>query len=84
MIGKLNHVAIAVPNVKNAAEQYKNVLGVKISDVLELPNHGVKTIFIELDNNIDGDKYADTPIRELILINFLRFIKLNVFNSIML
>ena len=50
MIGKLNHVAIAVPNVKDAAKKYKNILGAKISDIKELPSHGVKTIFIELDN----------------------------------
>ena len=50
MIGKLNHVAIAVPSVKDAAEKYKNMLGAKVSDALVLPNHGVKTIFIELDN----------------------------------
>tara|TARA_B100000686_G_scaffold353632_1_gene460040 strand:+ start:17766 stop:18170 length:405 start_codon:yes stop_codon:yes gene_type:complete len=50
MIGKLNHVAIAVPSVKKAAKQYKNMLGAKVSDILELPNHGVKTIFIELNN----------------------------------
>ncbi len=50
MIGKLNHIAIAVPSVEEAAEKYKKILGKKVSDILELPNHGVKTIFIELDN----------------------------------
>ena len=50
MIGKLNHVAIAVPNVKNAAKKYSTILGAKVSEILELPDHGVKTIFIELDN----------------------------------
>ena len=50
MIGKLNHVAIAVPNVKDAAKKYKNILGAKVSDIKELPSHGVKTIFIELNN----------------------------------
>ena len=50
MIGKLNHVAIAVPNVKNAADKYRNILGAKVSGIIELPKHGVKTIFVELDN----------------------------------
>ena len=50
MIGKLNHVAIAVPSVSNAANQYKNILGAKISSPIDLHDHGVKTVFIELDN----------------------------------
>ena len=50
MIGKLNHVAIAVPDVKKAAILYKNILGANVSDILDLPDHGVKTIFVQLDN----------------------------------
>tara|TARA_B100001758_G_C18081070_1_gene438272 strand:+ start:140 stop:544 length:405 start_codon:yes stop_codon:yes gene_type:complete len=50
MIGKLNHVAIAVPSVSVASNQYKNILGAKVSEPIDLPNHGVKTVFIELDN----------------------------------
>ena len=50
MIGKLNHVAIAVVSVDAAANQYKNILGAKISKPLDLPSHGVKTIFVELEN----------------------------------
>ena len=50
MIGKLNHVAIAVPNVENAASKYKDILGAKVSDIIELPDHGVKTIFVNLNN----------------------------------
>ena len=50
MLGKLNHVAIAVVSVEAAAKQYKNILGAKISKPLDLPSHGVKTIFVELDN----------------------------------
>ena len=50
MIGKLNHVAIAVPNVENAASKYKEMLGAKVSDIIELPDHGVKTIFVNLNN----------------------------------
>ena len=50
MLGKLNHVAIAVVSVEAAAKQYKNILGAKVSKTLDLPSHGVKTIFVELDN----------------------------------
>lgn len=50
MIGKLNHVAIAVPSASDAANKYKNILGAKISKPIDLLDHGVKTIFIELDN----------------------------------
>ena len=47
MIGKLNHIAIAVPNIKEAAEQYKNIFGAKVSEPVEQPDHGVTTVFIE-------------------------------------
>ena len=50
MIGKLNHVAIAVPSVSDAANKYKNILGAKVSKPIDIPDHGVKTVFIELDN----------------------------------
>ena len=50
MIGRLNHVAIAVPDLEVAAANYRDTLGAKISDPLELPNHGVTTIFVELPN----------------------------------
>ena len=50
MIGRLNHVAIAVPDLEVAAANYRDTLGAKISDPLELPDHGVKTVFVELPN----------------------------------
>lgn len=50
MIGRLNHVAIAVPDIDAAATTYKNSLGAVISDKVEQPDHGVTTIFIELPN----------------------------------
>ena len=50
MIGRLNHVAIAVPDMEAAAAQYRGVLGAKVSDPLEQPAHGVTVIFIELPN----------------------------------
>lgn len=50
MIGRLNHVAIAVPDLAKAADEYKNLLGATVSAPLELPEHGVVTIFVELPN----------------------------------
>ena len=50
MIGRLNHVAIAVPDLEQAADQYRNGLGAKVGTVQDEPNHGVKVIFIELEN----------------------------------
>ncbi|MFD0987264.1 methylmalonyl-CoA epimerase [Methyloligella solikamskensis] len=50
MIGKLNHVAIAVPDLKAAADIYRNTLGAKVSAEEEQPEHGVTTVFIELPN----------------------------------
>lgn len=52
MIGKLNHVAIAVPSVDDAAELYRQTLATPdmISEKTALPDHGVYTIFINLPN----------------------------------
>ena len=50
MIGKLNHVAIAVPDLEAAAAIYRDTLGANVSEPLELPEHGVITIFVELPN----------------------------------
>lgn len=50
MIGRLNHVAIAVKDIDAAANTYKNSLGAVISEKVEQPDHGVTTIFIELPN----------------------------------
>ena len=40
MIGKLNHIAIAVPNINEAAEQYRSIFGAKVSEPVEQPDHG--------------------------------------------
>ena len=50
MIGRLNHVAIAVPDIAAAATQYRDVLGAEISPIEDQPEHGVQTVFIELPN----------------------------------
>ncbi len=50
MIGRLNHVAIAVPDLARAAALYRDALGAQVSDPVPLPDHGVTTVFIELPN----------------------------------
>jgi len=50
MIGKLNHVAIVVPDLKAGAAIYRDTLGARVSEPLDLPEHGVTTVFVELPN----------------------------------
>jgi methylmalonyl-CoA/ethylmalonyl-CoA epimerase len=50
MIGRLNHVAIAVPDLAAAAAKYRDTLGAEISEPLALPEHGVTTVFVNLPN----------------------------------
>ena len=50
MITKFNHVAIAVVNLKEAIDLYKNILGGKVSEIYDYPNHGVSVSFVELEN----------------------------------
>ena len=50
MIGRLNHIAIVVPDLVAAADIYKASLGAVVSEVNVLPEHGVRLIFVELPN----------------------------------
>ena len=50
MIGRLNHVAIAVRHVAKAAAVYRDTLGAEVSAPLALPAHGVTTVFVVLPN----------------------------------
>jgi methylmalonyl-CoA/ethylmalonyl-CoA epimerase len=50
MIGRLNHVAIAVPDLEAASEQYRSALGAKVGAPQNEPDHGVTVVFIELPN----------------------------------
>jgi len=50
MIGRLNHVAIAVPDLEAAAAIYRATLGAKVSEPQPEPDHGVTVIFVELPN----------------------------------
>ncbi len=50
MIGRLNHVAIVVPDLAAASRIYRQVLGAQVSEPVDLPEHGVTTVFVELPN----------------------------------
>ena len=50
MIGRLNHVAIAVPDLEAASGTYRGALGAQVSTPQALPEHGVTVVFIELPN----------------------------------
>ena len=51
MIGRLNHVAIAVPDLEAARAIYRNALGATVTEPKDLPEHGVTVVFVELDNS---------------------------------
>ncbi len=50
MLNRLNHIAIVVPDLNKAVENYKNAFNVNISKKIDLPKHGVSTVFIEMSN----------------------------------
>lgn len=50
MLGRLNHVAIAVPDLEAAVASYRDQLGAKVSAPQTLPEHGVTVVFVELAN----------------------------------
>ena len=50
MLGRLNHVAIAVPDLARGIETYRTTLGAKVSAPQAEPGHGVTVVFVELPN----------------------------------
>ena len=50
MLGRLNHVALAVPDLEIAARLYRDTLGAQVSTPQSLPEHGVRIVFVELPN----------------------------------
>ena len=50
MLGRLNHVAIAVPDLAKGAEVYRLMLGATVSAPQAEPEHGVRVVFVELPN----------------------------------
>ncbi len=51
MIGRLNHVALAVPDLAAAAAQYRDTLGARVSAPVAEPDHGVTVVFVTLPNS---------------------------------
>ena len=50
MLGRVNHIAIAVPDLAAAVASYRDVLGAKVTAPQTLPEHGVTVVFVELPN----------------------------------
>lgn len=50
MIGRLNHVAIAVKDIAKASAVYKNALGAEVTEPTPQPDHGVTVVFVNLPN----------------------------------
>jgi methylmalonyl-CoA/ethylmalonyl-CoA epimerase len=66
MIGRLNHVAIVVPDLVAAAAVYRDALGARVSAPQPLPAHGVTVVFVELPNakiELLEPLGADSPVR---------------------
>ncbi|MCC0003353.1 MAG: methylmalonyl-CoA epimerase [Methylobacteriaceae bacterium] len=69
MIGRLNHVAIAVNDLEKSAALYRDTLGAKVSAPQPEPNHGVTVVFIELPNTkieLLQPLGADSPIAKFL------------------
>ena len=69
MIGRLNHVAIAVPDLAAAAANYRDTLGAKVSAPMDLPDQGVTVVFVELPNTkieLLHPLGADSPIAKFL------------------
>jgi len=50
VLGRLEHVAIAVPDIAAARTYYREVLGAEVSEIVDQPEHGVRTVFVTLPN----------------------------------
>lgn len=50
MLGRLNHVALAVPQLSAAVASYRDMLGARVTDPQALPEHGVTVVFIDVGN----------------------------------
>jgi len=72
MLGRLNHVALVVPDLKHAADRYRTTLGATVSDIIDLPEHGVRTVFIDLPNSkieLLHPRDENSPISQFLLNN---------------
>ncbi|KQS93861.1 MULTISPECIES: methylmalonyl-CoA epimerase [unclassified Rhizobium] len=50
MLGRVNHIALAVPDLAEAAERYRSMLGASVTEPDNLPEHGVRVVFVTLEN----------------------------------
>jgi methylmalonyl-CoA/ethylmalonyl-CoA epimerase len=69
MIGRLNHVAIAVPDLAAAAARYQDLLGAEVTPPQHLPEHGVTVVFVTLANSkieLMAPLGADSPINSFL------------------
>jgi methylmalonyl-CoA/ethylmalonyl-CoA epimerase len=69
MIGRLNHVAIAVRDLVGATAVYRNLLGAVVSEPVPQPEHGVTTVFVTLPNTkieLISPLGADSPIAKFL------------------
>jgi len=69
MIGRLNHVAIAVPDLAAAAARYRDLLGAEVHHPQVLPEHGVTVVFVTLPNTkieLLEPLGADSPIAKFL------------------
>jgi methylmalonyl-CoA/ethylmalonyl-CoA epimerase len=72
MIGRLNHVAIAVPDLAAAASRYRDLLGAEVGPPMALPEHGVTVVFVLLANTkieLLHPLSADSPIAKFLAAN---------------
>ena len=72
MIGRLNHVAIAVPDLAAAAARYRDLLGARVSAPVAQPDHGVSVVFVTLPNakiELLHPLGADSPIAKFLARN---------------
>ena len=69
MIGRLNHVAIATPDLEKASRLYRDSLGAKVSTPADMPEHGVTVVFVEAANTkieLLHPLGADSPIAKFL------------------
>ncbi|HWA20621.1 MAG TPA: methylmalonyl-CoA epimerase [Devosia sp.] len=69
MIGRLNHVAIVVPDLAAAAAKYHDLLGAHVHHPRDLPEHGVSVVFVDLPNSkleLMTPLGADSPIAKFL------------------
>lgn len=72
MLGRLNHVAIAVPDLAKAAARYRDTLGARVGAPQELPAHGVTVVFVDLaDSKVEllEPLGASSPVAAFLLKN---------------